>query len=87
MSSLSQRYYLRPAAAHVRASDALAGHGSLALSRSLDTLSPDHLEQIVRLGLEAGVEGLFRFKRSGVLPRVGKVLSMLRFSPPPTCRP
>ncbi len=77
-STPSQRYHLRPAAAFARASGALRGHAAAAAGVSLEALTLEQQEELVRLAGEAHLEGLFRFKRSGQLPRVGKVLGMLR---------
>jgi ubiquinone/menaquinone biosynthesis C-methylase UbiE len=43
----------------------------------LDELSPDQLQAIIRIGLDVGLR-LHRFKRTMGLPRVGKVLGILR---------
>src|SRR5262249_22305643 len=61
--SLAARYYLDLAAAFVR--------------RRLPEAPAGSAEDLVRLGLEAGLR-LHKFKRSAELPRVRRVLGMLR---------
>ncbi len=70
-SELAERYQLRPAAAFVR--------GALADGdpRPLDALSPAELEALIARGLEADLD-LHNFKRSRELPRVARVLGILR---------
>ena len=60
----------RLAAAYVRGSLELAGP-------PLDELSPEELEAVIELGLEAGLR-LHRFKRTMDLPRVRKTLGILQ---------
>src|SRR5262245_16854409 len=62
-ADLSRRFYLEPAAAFVR---------------HLLPDAPDAIpEKLVQLGLQAGLR-LHRVKRTGNLPRVRKVLGILR---------
>jgi ubiquinone/menaquinone biosynthesis C-methylase UbiE len=62
-SDLARRFYLEPAAAFVR--------------HSLPDAPDGAAEELVRLGLRAGLK-LHRFKRTADLPRVRKVLGILR---------
>src|SRR5579885_3508517 len=73
-------YYQRLAAAYVRGklADAAirAAHPQL-FAQPLEALSAEELEQVIELGLEQGLR-LHRFKRTMDLPRVRRVLGMLR---------
>ncbi len=73
-------YYIPLAAAFVRGRQlqgaALGLPGSL-LHADLDLLSDHDLQAILRQGAEAGLR-LHKFKRTGRLPRVGRVLGILR---------
>lgn len=62
-TELARRFYLEPAAAFVR--------------HALPDISNETPEELVRLGLYAGLR-LHRFKRTSDLPRVRKVLGILR---------
>src|ERR687894_94621 len=63
LSDLAERYYVGLAAAFVR------GH--------LGELDPRSPEELLRAGLAAGLR-LHKFKRNAALPRVAKVLGILR---------
>ena len=71
---IAQRYYLRPAAAFVRGS--LEEEGPL-FEKELDELVEEEQEALFLLGKEAGLK-MHRFKRARELPRVAKVLGLLR---------
>lgn len=74
MEDLSRRYYLKFAAAYVRGK--LEGEGRLFEER-LDALSESDYENLFRIGKSAELK-MYRFKRSMGLPRVAKVLGILR---------
>ena len=75
-----REYYQTLAAAYVRGklADAAvrAAHQPL-FAQPLEALSAAELEQVIQLGLDAGLR-LHRFKRTMDLPRVRRVLGMLR---------
>ncbi len=75
-----REYYQTLAAAYVRGklADAAirAAHPQL-FAQPLEALSAEELEQVIELGLEQGLR-LHRFKRTMDLPRVRRVLGMLR---------
>lgn len=75
LDDLARRYHLGPAAALVRGR--LGPRPDPRFSAPLDALAPAQLGALVRLGREAGVEELPRFKRSAGLPRVRRVLGAL----------
>jgi ubiquinone/menaquinone biosynthesis C-methylase UbiE len=74
-------YFGACAAAYVRGKLAHAARMPLAdrrlFERELAELSPDDLARLIRLGQEAGLR-LHRFKRTMGLPRVARVLGILR---------
>jgi len=74
-------YFARIAAAYVRgtpaAGDAVVAARPDLFATPLDRLAPEHLEALIRLGLEKGLR-LHRFKRTMGLPRVARVLGLLR---------
>jgi ubiquinone/menaquinone biosynthesis C-methylase UbiE len=71
-----EHYYRRLAAAYVRGRLGAAG-GDPLFARPLDELADDELEAVVLAGVEAGLR-LHRFKRAAELPRVRRVLGILR---------
>jgi 2-polyprenyl-3-methyl-5-hydroxy-6-metoxy-1,4-benzoquinol methylase len=74
MEDLNQRYYLRPAAAYVRGK--IKDEGPLFSSR-LDELTEMEWGLLFQIGQVNGLK-MHRFKRSRELPRVSKVLGLLR---------
>ena len=73
-------YYSRLAAAYVRgklAGTPVAGAQRALFAAPLDTLATTDFAALIQLGLEAGLR-LHRFKRTMELPRVRKVLGILK---------
>ncbi|MGZ3667148.1 MAG: class I SAM-dependent methyltransferase [Ktedonobacterales bacterium] len=90
MESATPPYYQRLAAAYVRgtlgqaaAFTALDAATSELFATPLDDLAPDQLQAIIQAGLDSGLR-LHRFKRTMGLPRVDKVLGILRGLQPDT---
>ncbi|MGZ3601842.1 MAG: class I SAM-dependent methyltransferase [Ktedonobacterales bacterium] len=90
MESATPTYYQRLAAAYVRgtlgqaaAFTALDAATSELFATPLDDLAPDQLQAIIQAGLDSGLR-LHRFKRTMGLPRVDKVLGILRGLQPDT---
>lgn len=71
-----EHYFRRLAAAYVRGRLGEAG-GDPLFARELDTLTDDELEAGIQAGVDAGMR-LHRFKRAAELPRVRRVLGILR---------
>src|SRR5262249_331171 len=69
-------YFRQPAAAYVRGRLG-AGANDPLLTRPLDALGEADLDAVIRAGIEAGLR-LHRFKRAMELPRVRRVLGILR---------
>ncbi|HEX8034684.1 MAG TPA: class I SAM-dependent methyltransferase, partial [Ktedonobacterales bacterium] len=90
MESATPPYYQRLAAAYVRGT---LGHAATftgldaatsdLFAAPLDDLSTDQLQAIIQAGLDSGMR-LHRFKRTMGLPRVSKVLGILRGLQPDT---
>jgi len=72
----SERYFRRSAAAYVRGRLGAAANSSL-FTRPLDALAAEELDAVIRVGAEAGLR-LHRFKHAMELPRVRRVLGILR---------
>lgn len=90
MGSVMPPYYQRLAAAYVRgtlgqASEFDAPEAAIRdlFAAPLDDLAPDQLQAIVQRGLDSGLR-LHRFKHTMGLPRVEKVLGILRGLQPDT---
>jgi SAM-dependent methyltransferase len=71
-----ERSFQRLAAAYVRGRLGTSRDDGL-FTRPLDALADDELEAAIRVGVDAGLR-LHRFKRSMELPRVRRVLGILR---------
>lgn len=71
-----ERYFGRLAAAYVRGRLG-ASRGDPLFTRLLDALADNELAAVIRAGTDAGLR-LHRFKRSAELPRVRRVLGILR---------
>ncbi len=76
LMALERSLYQIFAAAYIRGKQLESLSADL-LQKPLETLSPAQLQEIIRLGIEAGLK-LHRFKRTMGLARVQKVLGILR---------